>query len=63
MYMGSRSGGFYKTTDGGKTWKNTTQYLSVPGVHNMTVNPLDFNEVFISLAQSFSNVSHGIFQH
>ncbi len=61
MYMGSRSGGFYKTTDGGKTWKNTTQYLSVPGVHNMTVNPLDFNEVFISLAQSFSNVSHGIF--
>lgn len=46
MYVTSTKSnqGFYRTTDGGVTWKNT----SSGNYYDMTVNPLNFNEVYVS---------------
>ena len=62
MYIGSRSGGFWKTSDGGASWKNTTDRLETAGVYTMDMNPNNYNEILISSNQSWTNISNGIFR-
>lgn len=47
IYTGSRSGGFWKSVDGGATWRSTTQDQPALGVMDIEVNPLRHNEVWI----------------
>lgn len=47
IYLGSRSGGFWKTIDGGTTWYSTTQDLPAVGVVDIEVHPDNSNEIFI----------------
>lgn len=47
IYLGSRSGGFWKTIDGGTTWYSTTQRLPAVGVVDIEVNPDNRDEIFI----------------
>lgn len=59
VYLGSRSGGFFKTTDGGTTWTSTTQHLAALGVMDIEVHPLRRNEVYI-LTRHATGYTHGI---
>ena len=43
IYLGSRSGGFWKTSNGGESWSNTTDDLIATGVNTIAVNPNDYN--------------------
>ena len=62
MFLGSRSGGFWKTTDGGKTWDNTTDFLVACGVRSIAVNPKNFNEVLIAVQHGGAGYTHGIYR-
>jgi photosystem II stability/assembly factor-like uncharacterized protein len=62
IYLGSRSGGFWRTTDEGKTWENTTDTLPASGVFSIAVNPNDKNDILIAVQQGGNNNSHGIYR-
>jgi photosystem II stability/assembly factor-like uncharacterized protein len=62
MYVGSRSGGFWRTSNGGTTWQNTTDFLPATGVQCIAVNPNNKNEVLIAVQQGGNNNSHGIYR-
>ena len=62
IYLGSRSGGFWKTTDGGNTWTNTTDFLFAAGVNTMAVSPNNSNHILINVRNSYNGVTHGIYE-
>jgi photosystem II stability/assembly factor-like uncharacterized protein len=62
MYIGSRSGGFWKSTNGGSTWKNTTDYLVASGVFSLSVNPFNKSEILITVQQGGNEYTHGIYR-
>ncbi len=47
IFLGARNGGFWKTVDGGTSWRSTTQDLPAVGVVDLEVNPDAHNEVWI----------------
>lgn len=62
IYLGSRSGGFWKTIDGGTTWtESTTDFLFATGVNTMTVSPTNPDSVFINVRNSRNGTTHGIY--
>ncbi|MFK7784561.1 MAG: GEVED domain-containing protein [Crocinitomicaceae bacterium] len=62
IYLGSRSGGFWKTTDGGTTWtESTTDFLFASGVNTMTVSPTNPDSVFINVRNSRNGTTHGVY--
>ncbi len=62
IYLGSRSGGFWKTIDGGNTWVNTTDFLFAAGVNTIAVSPNNPNHVLINVRNSKNGVTHGIYE-
>lgn len=62
LYLGSRSGGFWKTLDGGLTWIGTTDFLTASGVNALTARPTNNNDVFINIQNSGNQYSHGIYR-
>ncbi|MDC1395528.1 hypothetical protein N8368_03405, partial [Bacteroidia bacterium] len=62
MYLGSRSGGFWRTNNGGTTWENTTDYLVASGVPTLSVNPANYNEILISVNHGGAGNTHGIYR-
>ena len=63
MYIGSRSGGFWKTIDGGINWTgNTTDDLIATGVNTMTVSPTNPDSVLINVRNSRNGATHGIYR-
>ena len=62
IYIGSRSGGFWKTTDGGANWKNTTDYLFASGVRTISVNPINKSEILINVQHGGSGYTHGVYR-
>jgi len=62
ILFGSKSGGFWKTINGGIDWTNTTDFLVSTGVNSITVKPNDHEEVLISLRSSFSGRTKGIYR-
>lgn len=62
IFLGSRSGGFWRTDDGGKNWENTTDYLVASGVPALAVNPNDFKEILISVQHGGASYTHGIYR-
>ncbi|MCB0737672.1 MAG: T9SS type A sorting domain-containing protein, partial [Bacteroidetes bacterium] len=61
IYMGSRSGGLWKTTNGGATWKNTTDQLVASGVNSITASPTNPDSVLINVRNAQNGTSHGIY--
>jgi len=47
IFVGSPSGGFWKTTDGGNTWSNLSSNLPTIGVSSILVHPTDPNIIYI----------------
>lgn len=62
MYMGSRSGGFWRTTDGGGGWQNTSDFLIASGVNTMDASPTNPDSVLINVRNASNGSSHGIYQ-
>ena len=63
IYICSRSGGLWKTTDEGKTWQSTaTETLIASGVNSIAVDPLDFNHIFIISQNAINNYTHGVYE-
>ncbi len=62
IFLGSRSGGFWRTSDGGKNWENTTDTLVVSGVESLSVNPSDNNDILIAARQGGNANTHGLFR-
>jgi photosystem II stability/assembly factor-like uncharacterized protein len=60
IYIGSRSGGFWKTTNGGNTWKNTTDFLVASGVRAIDVNPNNKSEILINVQHGGNGYTYGI---
>lgn len=62
IYMGSRSGGFWKTTNEGATWQNTTDFLIASGVYTIAVSPTNNDSILIGIQNAANNASHGIYR-
>ncbi|MDA9312508.1 GEVED domain-containing protein [Vicingaceae bacterium] len=62
LYLGSRSGGFWRTTNGGATWNTTTDFLFASGVNTMTVSPTNSDSVLINVRNASNGNSHGVYQ-
>lgn len=63
VYFGSRSGGFWASTDGGSTWNGgSTDFLFASGVNTLTVSPTNPDSVLINLRNSGNGVTHGIYR-
>lgn len=61
LYLGSRSGGFWKTLDGGLTWKNTTDFLVASGVNTISIAPDNPNNILINVRNAQNGYTHGIY--
>jgi hypothetical protein len=62
MYIASRSGGFWRSENGGLTWANTTDALSVTGVKIFSVNPQNTNDILINSQSSSSETTFGVYR-
>lgn len=63
IYLGSRSGGFWRTLDGGATWSgSTTDSMFATGVNTMAVSPFNPDSVLINVRNSRNGTSHGIYR-
>ena len=62
LYLGSRSGGFWKSSDGGANWINSTDTLLASGVNTIAVNPLNEDSVLINVRNSYNGATHGIYR-
>ncbi|WP_027136956.1 VPS10 domain-containing protein [Gaetbulibacter saemankumensis] len=63
IYLGSRSGGFWKTLDGGTTWSGgSTDFLDASGVNTMAVSPTNPANILINVNNSQNQLSHGIYR-
>lgn len=63
IYIGSRSGGFWKTTDDGATWiGGSTDFLVASGVNTIAVSPTNTDSILINVQNSNNQYSHGIYR-
>lgn len=62
MYIGSRSGGFWRSSNGGQTWLCTTDTLIATGANTIGVSPYNSDSVLINVANARNGYSHGIYQ-
>ncbi len=62
LYLGSRSGGLWRTNDGGATWLHNTDYLPASGVNAIAAKPQNFDEVLINVRNAGNGTSMGIYK-
>ncbi|UTW61638.1 T9SS type A sorting domain-containing protein [bacterium SCSIO 12741] len=61
LFLGSRSGGFWRSTDGGQNWEVTTDTLVASGVNSICVSPTHKDSVWINVRNAKNNTTHGIY--
>ena len=63
IYLGSRSGGFWKTTDGGASWSGgSTDFLTASGVNAIGVSPWNKDSILINIRNAGNGYSHGVYR-
>ena len=63
LYLGSRTGGFWKSTDGGTTWTGgSTDFLAAAGVNTMDASPTNSDSILININNSNNHYTHGIYR-
>lgn len=63
MYVGSRSGGFWKSTNGGTSWTGgSTDTLVASGVGTISASPTNADSILIGVQNGANNYSHGIYR-
>lgn len=61
VYISSRSGGFWRSTDHGNTWEGTTDTLFSSGINTFTVSPTNAQHILINTRNSGNGYSNGIY--
>lgn len=61
IYLGSRSGGFWKTTDGGANWKCSTDTMIATGVNILDASDSHPDSVLINLQNAQNTYTQGIY--
>ena len=62
IYLGSRSGGFWKTNDGGNSWGNSTDFLFASGVNTIDASPANPDSILINVRDANNGITHGIYR-
>lgn len=63
IYLGSRSGGFWKTIDGGTNWTGgSTDFLVASGVNSITVSSTNIDSILINVRNPDNGRSHGLYR-
>jgi len=62
LYLGSRSGGFWRSSDEGATWICSTDSLVATGVNTFTVSPTNSDSVLINVRNARNGASYGIYR-
>lgn len=62
IYMGSRSGGLWRTSNGGTNWVHHTDFLPASGVDAITASPTHFDSVLINVRNADNGTSFGIYR-
>ena len=62
IYMGSRSGGLWRTNNEGTSWIQNTDFLPGSGVNAIAAKPTNFNSVLINVSMSNTGHSFGIYR-
>ncbi|NHM07961.1 hypothetical protein G4D82_12070 [Flavobacterium sp. CYK-4] len=62
IYLGSRSGGLWRTSDGGATWSHNTDFLPASGVNAIAADPTNFNKVLINVRNAGNGTSFGVYK-
>ncbi len=62
IYIGSRSGGFWRSTDGGANWQGTTDFLFASGVNAISASPTNADSVLINVRNADNGTSHGVYR-
>mgnify|MGYP006090187053 FL=1 len=62
IFLVSRGGGFWRTSDGGANWETTSDFLVANGVYSVAVNPQNTQEVLIAVQQGGNAYTHGIYK-
>lgn len=63
IYLASRSGGLWKTTDGGNSWsEGLTDLLFSSGVNAVTASQTNSDSVLINVRNASNGTSHGIYR-
>ncbi|MES2812107.1 MAG: T9SS type A sorting domain-containing protein [Bacteroidota bacterium] len=62
IYMGSRSGGLWRTDNEGANWIHHTDFLPGSGVDAIAAKPTNFNSVLINVKMSDTGHSFGIYR-
>ncbi len=61
MYLGSRSGGFWRTTDGGSNWECSTDTMVATGVNVLDASNTNADSVLINLQNAQNTYSQGVY--
>ena len=61
MYLGSRSGGFWRTINGGKTWVCSTDTMTATGVNTLSASVTHSDSVLVGLRNANNGYSQGIY--
>jgi photosystem II stability/assembly factor-like uncharacterized protein len=63
IYTGSRSGGFWKSTNGGTSWQGMlTDSLFASGCNAIAVSPTNADSILINVRNGLNGTSHGIYR-
>lgn len=60
LYLGSRSGGFWRSLDGGANWQQTTDFLVATGVDAIAVSPTNPDSLVVNVKNSRNGTTQGI---
>ena len=58
IFVGSPSGGLWKTTDGGATWNTTTDNLSLIGATSIVVHPTTPNTMYMATGDGDASINY-----
>ncbi len=62
LYLGSRSGGFWRSFDQGNSWQNTTDFLIASGVNTIACPSNHPDTILINVRNASNGTTQGIYQ-
>lgn len=62
IYLTSRSGGFWKTDNGGTSWDVSTDFLVASGAECLGVSPTNSDSILINVNNPGNNLTHGLYR-
>ena len=60
VFIGTPDGGLWKSTDGGVTWKNLTDFLQSIGCADLVIDPTDTNKLYLATGDGDAGDSYTI---